>query len=131
MKKFRGQYPAEWRILSYEVKRAANNRCIRCQRYNDPARGYTLTVHHLDNDKSNLAWWNLVALCQRCHLQIQGKVVLERTYMLEHTEWIKPYVAGYYAASAGLPCDRDTVEARLNEYLAIGQPHLTEAARAD
>jgi hypothetical protein len=42
-----------------------------------------LTVHHLrlGNDaKRDLRWWNLVALCQRCHLQIQGKVVMERIW---------------------------------------------------
>ena len=37
-------------------------------------RQRVLTVHHLDGDKGNSAWWNLAALCQVCHLQIQGKV---------------------------------------------------------
>lgn len=56
-----------------------------------------LTVHHLDGDKANCRWWNLAALCQRCHLEIQAKVVMERVYPFPHSEWFKPYVAGYYA----------------------------------
>lgn len=63
--------------------------------YNQRQR--VLTVHHLDGDKSNSAWWNLVALCQVCHLQIQGKVKMNQIYMMEHSEWFREYVAGYYA----------------------------------
>lgn len=48
-----------------------------------------LTVHHLDGDKANLAWWNLTALCQVCHLEIQAKVVMERVYPFEHSDWFK------------------------------------------
>ncbi len=55
------------------------------------------TVHHFDGDKTNCQWWNLLALCQRCHLTIQGKVNPQQPYMFEHSEWLKPYVAGFYA----------------------------------
>jgi 5-methylcytosine-specific restriction endonuclease McrA len=61
------------------------------------ARWRILTVHHLDGVKGNLRWWNLVSLCQRCHLQIQGKVKMERVYPWPHSDWFQPYVAGYYA----------------------------------
>lgn len=33
-----------------------------------------LTVHHLDGDKANMRWWNLLALCQFCHLSVQARV---------------------------------------------------------
>ena len=56
-----------------------------------------LTVHHFDGNKSNDRWWNLMPLCQVCHLVIQGKVVPEQPWMFEHSEWFKPYCAGYYA----------------------------------
>jgi 5-methylcytosine-specific restriction endonuclease McrA len=56
-----------------------------------------LTVHHLDEDKANCRWWNLVALCQRCHLRMQRAVVMGRPYHYEHSEWFKPYAAGFYA----------------------------------
>ena len=55
------------------------------------------TVHHLDGNKANCAWWNLLALCQRCHLTIQSRVNPHQPYMLEHSDWFKPYVAAFYA----------------------------------
>lgn len=89
----RGRVEAEWRIL---------------------------TVHHLDGDKANLAWWNLVALCQRCHLEIQGRVVMERVYPHEHSEWFRPYVAGYYAkVYLDEDLTRDETMARLDELLNL------------
>lgn len=66
-------------------------------RYDIEAQWRILTVHHLDNVKANCRWWNLAALCQRCHLQIQGTVQMSRVWPWEHSEWFKPYVAGYYA----------------------------------
>lgn len=62
------------------------------------SRWRILTVHHLNGVKADCRWWNLVALCQRCHLSIQGRVVMERAFILEHSEWFKPYAAGWYAA---------------------------------
>lgn len=55
------------------------------------------TVHHFDGNKANCAWYNLLALCQRCHLQIQCRVNPQQPYMFEHSAWAKPYVAGFYA----------------------------------
>jgi hypothetical protein len=83
-----------------------------------------LTVHHLDLDKSNCSWWNLAALCQRCHLRIQGKVIMERPWMFEHSTWFKPYAAGYYAHEHHLPEDRPIVEAHLDELLLLGQGRI-------
>lgn len=64
---------------------------------NAEAEWRILTVHHLDGDKANLKWWNLAALCQRCHLTIQGRVIMERVYPNEHSAWFKIHAAGYYA----------------------------------
>lgn len=84
------------------------------------ARWRILTVHHLDNVKGNCRWWNLVALCQRCHLQIQGKVRMERVWPWEHSGWFKPYVAGYYAQTyLGEDLGREAVVARLDELLGL------------
>lgn len=118
-------YPLDWNGIAAAVKDAAGWRCVRCDHPHDPAAGYTLTVHHLDLDPSNNRWWNLAALCQRCHLSIQGRVVMERPYMLEHTEWFRPYVAGYYAHTVlGENLTRAEVDARLDELLTAGQPWL-------
>jgi hypothetical protein len=84
------------------------------------ARWRILTVHHLDGNKANCRWWNLVALCQRCHLTIQGRVRMERFWPWEHTDWFKPYVAGFYAFSyLGEDLTREQVAERLEELLAL------------
>jgi hypothetical protein len=79
-----------------------------------------LTVHHLTGVKADLRWWNLAALCQRCHLEIQGRVRMEQVYPHEHSEWFKPYAAGYYAATyLGEDLDRRETMRRLDELLAL------------
>lgn len=66
------------------------------QRWEIEAKWRVLTVHHLI-EKADCREWALVALCQRCHLNIQGRVVMDRAFILEHSDWFKPYAAGYYA----------------------------------
>jgi len=84
------------------------------------ARWRILTVHHLTIDKADCRWWNLVALCQRCHLQIQGKVRMARVWPWEHSEWFKSYAAGWYAATyLGEELSRTQVEARMDELLSL------------
>jgi hypothetical protein len=107
MRKSIGEYPPTWSEIARAVKDAADWKCVRCGHSHDPENGYTLTVHHLDIDPSNCAWWNCPALCQRCHLRIQGKVVLERFWMFDHSEWFKPYLAGYYAVQKEWVATRD------------------------
>jgi hypothetical protein len=119
-------YPPDWKDIAQAVKDAANWRRVRCGHAHNIEAGYMLTVHHLDMDKANCAWWNIVPLCQRCHLRIQAKVKMQRVWMFEHTAWLKPYVAGYYAAQAGLPTDRTWVEARIDALIALGQGLLNE-----
>jgi hypothetical protein len=84
------------------------------------ARWRILTVHHLTMDKADLRWWNLASLCQRCHLKIQGKVQMGRVYPWPHSEWFKPYAAGWYAWSyLGEELTREETLARLDELLAL------------
>ena len=135
-------YPPDWPKISIAVKEVAGWYCVRCGHPNEKpkqllpcddrcdsarhpgglndGRQRMLTVHHLDGNKENLAWWNLAALCQVCHLHIQGKVVMNREYMFEHSEWFKPYVAGWYAYKyLGLELNRDEVIAQLDELLNL------------
>jgi len=107
------RYPGDWKSIATKVKDEADWRCIRCKRKHAPAAGYCLTVHHLDGKKYNCHWWNLIALCQRCHLQVQAKVRMNQTWAFEHKKWFKPYVAGYHASIRGLPTDRRYVMANL------------------
>lgn len=84
------------------------------------AKWRVLTVHHLTGAKADCRWWNLAALCQRCHLEIQGRVRMEQIYPHEHSEWFKPYAAGYYAATyLGEDVTREQTVDRLDELLAL------------
>lgn len=88
--------------------------------YSVQARYRILTVHHLDGNKLNCRWWNLCALCQRCHLQIQGKVKMLQTYPFEHSTWFKPYAAGFYAFTyLGEELSRAETIVRLDELLGL------------
>lgn len=78
-----------------------------------------LTVHHANEHKADCRWWNLLSLCQRCHLQIQGKVQMDRVWPHEHTAWFKPYVAGFYAwRYEERNITRAEAEERMDELLA-------------
>jgi hypothetical protein len=62
-----------------------------------------LTVHHLDGNPANCADWNLAALCQRCHLKIQGRVRMAQGFfaeILDVAEWFKPHLEGYRRAKS-------------------------------
>lgn len=117
----RGEYPADWPAIAAAVKDAAGWRCVRCDAAHAREGWRILTVHHLNGDKSDCRWWNLLALCQRCHLSIQGRVNLERPWvMVEHTPWFRPYVAGWYALRyLGRDLDRAEVMERLDELLEL------------
>jgi hypothetical protein len=117
MRRFTNDYNADGKEKRREARERAGNRCIRCGSPSVP--GKILTTHHFDGDKSNDTWWNLLALCQVCHLQVQGKVDPEIPFFLEHSEWLKPYVAGFYAHKyEGREITRDEAMARLDELLA-------------
>lgn len=88
--------------------------------YEIEARWRILTVHHLNGVKHDCRWWNLCALCQRCHLTIQGRVQMERVWPWEHSEWFKPYAAGWYAfAYLDEDLTREEAVARMDELLAL------------
>jgi hypothetical protein len=79
-----------------------------------------LTVHHLNGRKYDLRWWNLAALCQRCHLVIQRKVQMERIYPLEHSGWFKIHAAGWYSyAYEGVNITRENASDEVDRLLAL------------
>lgn len=144
----KGEYPSDWKDIALRVKAEAGWRCIRCGHPHGDRREHglpvlvqcddycthvqdkkmrVLTVHHLDGDKANCRWWNLLALCQVCHLSIQARVNPSQDYLHDHTPWFIPYVCGYYAfAKLGLELTREEVMRRTREILAVGQPWLFE-----
>lgn len=91
-------YPANWKEIAFRIKENAHWTCERCAKRHDPAAGYCLTVHHLDGNKANCQDWNLAALCQRCHLKIQGRVKMDQLFFLDLlpvSGWFKPHLEGY------------------------------------
>lgn len=117
MRRFTGQYNADGQQKRREARERAGNKCIRCGSPSVP--GKILTTHHFDGNKSNDEWWNLLSLCQVCHLQVQGKVDPEIPYFLEHSDWLKPYVAGFYAHKyEGRNITREEAQVRMGELLA-------------
>jgi len=91
-------YPENWPEIAKRIKDAAQWCCERRNHIHEVETGYVLTVHHLDGDKSNCSDWNLAALCQRCHLRIQGRVKMDQMFfaeILDVAEWFKPHLKGY------------------------------------
>lgn len=92
-----GKYPPDWKAIAERIKSKNGWRCERCWVAHGPIPN-VLTVHHLDGDKSNCADWNLAALCQRCHLSVQGRVKMGQLFMLDIlpvSGWFKPHYEGY------------------------------------
>ena len=113
-------YPENWTEIAWLTKVRAGWKCIRCGHAHSREGWRVLTVHHLDGDKANCVWWNLLALCQRCHLHIQAKVDPWQPYFFEHAEWFKPYVAGFYAHKyLGQSLTREETFARMSELLNL------------
>ena len=125
-KKPRGKYPPDWPEIAQQIKATADWTCIRCGHPHDLNAGYTPhSASPHTGDKSNCAWWNLAPLCQRCHLTIQARVWLDRPWIFEHTEWMKPYVAGFFAFKyLGMDLSRE-VEASLEWFVTLETRALT------
>jgi len=129
MRKSKSKYPDNWLEIAQRIKEEACWKCLRCRHPHDVKSGYVLTVHHLDLSPANCEWWNIPALCQRCHLQIQSKVVMEQVWMFEHSEWFKPFAAGYYASRHGHPTDKEWVLKHLEFLLNYGRPTSSHALK--
>ncbi len=120
MRRFRNDYNSDGKEKRRAAREAAGNICIRCK--SPSVSGRILTTHHFDGDKANDEWWNLLALCQVCHLQVQGRVDPEVPFFLPHSDWLRPYVAGFYAFKyEGRKITRDEALERLSELLAHEQ----------
>lgn len=85
-----GDYPDNWHWIAMRIKNRAGWCCEHCGHPDESETGHTLTVHHIDGDKSNCADDNLVALCQRCHLHIQARFIVGQIVMqFALTDWME------------------------------------------
>lgn len=85
-------YPDNWPEIAQAMKNWANWKCEHCGTSHDPTTGYCLTVHHLDGNKMNCSWTNLLVCCQRCHLHIQSIYKPEMCYLFLPPLWA--YIRG-------------------------------------
>jgi hypothetical protein len=144
-----GDYATDWPRISMATRDEAGWRCVRCghpfdrvtgrplacddrcdprrcraKRIADRGGAHNYGVHHFDGDKANNAWWNRLALCNSCHLYVQGSVIPERAFMFHHSTWLLAYVCGYYAHAKGVAITRAQAEAHPETWLRMGQPWL-------
>lgn len=94
-------YPSNWPEIAKRIKDKNNWRCERCKRKHNPEQGYCLTVHHLDGNKVNCEDWNLFCSCQRCHLEVQGRVKMDQMFweqILPVADWFKSHLEGYLSS---------------------------------
>jgi hypothetical protein len=93
----RPDYPPCWGRMSRWVRGHAGWRCELCGVKNGPPPNL-LTVHHLDNNKWNLLPWNLAALCQSCHRQVQWTLDFCQSTLTDiYPEWLRQHVRAYNA----------------------------------
>lgn len=125
----KGAYPADWREVATAIKAEVGQRCARCGEMHAPSTGYTLTVHHFDGDKANCERWNLMPLCQRCHLSVQSRVNPETPLLIEPADWARPYIAGFYESGRGMPGPTYDLAAWIEKYEEAIGPWPEWAAR--
>ncbi len=80
-------YPQNWSAIATALKEWADWKCEHCNTPHNPPAGYCLTVHHLNGDKTNCAFENLLACCQRCHLHIQARYTPGQLWTFEPPKW--------------------------------------------
>jgi 5-methylcytosine-specific restriction endonuclease McrA len=86
-------YPDDWKLISKAVIKKAGNKCELCNADNYESHWKTgskvvLTVHHIDCDKNNNSKFNLIALCQRCHLRLDLETHISKRHKVDKNYWI-------------------------------------------
>lgn len=95
-------YPYNWGEIALGVKESAGWRCQNCGHLHAPADGYMLTVHHIDCNPQNNELWNIVALCQRCHLHYQHYQKPEQLSFFGRPDWLQRYFDALRLISSGV-----------------------------
>jgi len=63
-----------WKMLRLMILVRDNFRCQNCGYLGKQSLfiNYNLTIHHIDGDRQNNKYQNLVTLCDQCHLKAHG-----------------------------------------------------------
>jgi 5-methylcytosine-specific restriction endonuclease McrA len=94
-------YPEDWQKISKRIKDQTGWKCECCGHPDDKPSGHVLMAHHLDGNPQNCEDWNLAALCESCHLNIQGRIKMDQLFFLNVmpiSNWFKPHYDGYLAS---------------------------------
>jgi len=88
------KYPKEWKKISKAVIEKANNCCKLCPSANYKPHWKTgskvvLTVHHIDGNINNNSKYNLIALCQRCHLILDLELHIGKRTKINKKYWVE------------------------------------------
>lgn len=88
------QYPKDWKLISKAIIEHAQNKCELCGAENYKPHWKTgskvvLTVHHIDHNKKNSSRYNLIALCQRCHLRLDLERHHSKRFKINKKYWIE------------------------------------------
>jgi hypothetical protein len=94
MKNGFGDYSEEQYEINTAVKERSDWKCIKCGHDHDFKSSHVLTVHHFDMDKGNNEWFNLLPLCQRCHLSVQAKMNVNNINSFNCPHWFFKYYIG-------------------------------------
>lgn len=84
-------YPADWSQIASFIKDLSHWRCEHCGFLRTNALGRTLGVHHLDLDKLNSRYANLISLCSKCHLYMHA-VHFDFDTLWIHTDFVPLWV---------------------------------------
>ena len=65
-------YPMEWPIISKAIKDERGWQCEICHVKQGDEPNNNMTVHHKDHSPFNNDPSNLLVVCQKCHLRLEG-----------------------------------------------------------
>ncbi len=76
------RYHPEWVTVSKYVRELFDFYCARCDKdcRNSTNAASVLQVHHIEENRGNNDWENLIPLCAACHLKIEKEARLHAPY---------------------------------------------------
>ena len=86
-------YPKDWNLISKAIIKKQNGICYFCPAENYKPHWKTgskviLTTHHIDGDLKNSSRYNLIALCQRCHLRLDMEKHFSKRVKIDKNYWL-------------------------------------------